>query len=116
MPQLGALEAKVMDVLWTTCRPLSVRGVHEALGSSDLAYTTVMTVLDRLAKKLVVLRERDGKAWLYRPAASREELLAHDIVEALRQEGVDVDLLAGALAAHLTPAEKALLGSRLARR
>ncbi|MBI4900836.1 MAG: BlaI/MecI/CopY family transcriptional regulator [Actinobacteria bacterium] len=114
MPQLGALETKVMDALWTACCPVSVRDVHEALGSSDLAYTTILTVLDRLAKKLVVLRERDGKAWLYRPAGTREELLAQDIVEALRQEGVDVELLAEALAAHLTPAEKGLLRSRLA--
>ncbi len=114
MPQLGALETKVMEVLWAASGPLSVREVHEALYSTDLAYTTVMTVLDRLAKKLVLLRGRHGKAWLYQPAASREELLARDIVAALRQDGVDVASLASALAERLTPTEKALLGPVLA--
>lgn len=42
----------------------------------DLAYTTVLTVLDRLARKGVVERDRDGRAWRYRPVASREELTA----------------------------------------
>ncbi|MHB1009523.1 MAG: BlaI/MecI/CopY family transcriptional regulator [Propionibacteriaceae bacterium] len=50
--------------------PLSVRGVHDALDSSELAYTTIMTVLDRLARKRILLRERDGKAWLYRVVGS----------------------------------------------
>ena len=66
-----------MDVLWDADGQLSVREVHERLGQDrDLAYTTVMTVLDRLSKKKVVTRERDGRAWQYRPAASREEMTA----------------------------------------
>lgn len=66
-----------MDVLWDHDGALSVREVHELLGEDrDLAYTTVMTVLDRLAKKDVVTRSRDGRAWQYRPAGSREEMTA----------------------------------------
>lgn len=66
-----------MDVLWDADGQVSVREVHEALGEQrDLAYTTVMTVLDRLAKKKVVTRVRDGRAWQYRPAGSREEMTA----------------------------------------
>src|SRR5674476_1212650 len=65
MPQLGILESKVMEVLWNASLPLSVREVHDSLSASaDLAYTTVMTVLDRLAKKHLLLPDRDGKAWL----------------------------------------------------
>lgn len=102
-----------MDVLWAAREPLSVREVHEALHSSELAYTTIMTVLDRLAKKDILLRERDGKAWLYRVSGSREELLAGDIVEALRQDGMDVTSLAVALGARLTATERALLAEGL---
>src|SRR5664279_3926241 len=114
MPQLGGLETKVMEVLWDASSPLSVREVHDALSAaSDLAYTTVMTVLDRLAKKHILLRERDGKAWLYRTAATREQLLVGDVIEALRVPGVDLDLFASALAAALTPHERSMLGLRL---
>lgn len=66
-----------MDVLWDADGRLSVREVHERLGEDrDLAYTTVMTVLDRLAKKKVVTRVRHGRAWQYRPTGSREEMTA----------------------------------------
>jgi len=66
-----------MDVLWDSDGHLSVRDVHERLVEDrDLAYTTVMTVLDRLAKKKVVTRVRDGRAWQYSPAGSREEMTA----------------------------------------
>jgi len=74
---LGDLERAVMDVLWASPEHLTVRQVHERLAPDrDLAYTTVMTVLDRLSKKKVVTRTRDGRAWQYRPAASREEMTA----------------------------------------
>ena len=114
MPQLGVLESRVMEVLWNASSPLSVREVHDSLSASaDLAYTTVMTVLDRLAKKHLLLRDRDGKAWLYRTAASREQLLVGEVLEALRHPGVDVELFATALVAGFTPGERSLLGSRL---
>ena len=55
----------------------TVREVLECFaGERQIAYTTVMTVLDRLAKKDLVLRERDGRAWRYRPADTREALTA----------------------------------------
>ncbi|QDO87286.1 BlaI/MecI/CopY family transcriptional regulator [Ornithinimicrobium ciconiae] len=74
---LGDLERAVMDVLWDSDGDMSVREVHERLAlNRDLAYTTVMTVLDRLAKKKVVTRVRDGRAWQYSPTASREEMTA----------------------------------------
>lgn len=49
---LGELERAVMDHLWASAEPQTVRQVHEALLSQrELAYTTVMTVLQRLARK-----------------------------------------------------------------
>jgi predicted transcriptional regulator len=49
----------------------------------DLAYTTVMTVLDRLSKKGVVVRKLDGRAWLYRPAKSRAAEVTSEVLELL---------------------------------
>ncbi|KRE42632.1 BlaI/MecI/CopY family transcriptional regulator [Knoellia sp. Soil729] len=80
-PRLGDLERTLMEQLWDSAahRPdgASVREVLEALPAErGLAYTTVMTVLDRLSKKGLVTRERDGRAWRYTPAGTRESLTA----------------------------------------
>jgi predicted transcriptional regulator len=85
---LGDLERLVMEQLWASSDALTVREVHERLSATrDLAYTTVMTVLDRLAKKRLTERERDGKAWRYRAAAPREELVADLMRDALDRAG-----------------------------
>lgn len=76
-----------MDVLWDrtpgTAGGVTVREVAEALDGRELAYTTVMTVLDRLAGKGMVQREREGRAWSYRPAATREAYIAQLMLDAL---------------------------------
>ncbi|QDY06487.1 BlaI/MecI/CopY family transcriptional regulator [Micromonospora sp. HM134] len=87
MTRLGDLERAVMDVLWDvvpgTSDGVTVREVAEALDGRELAYTTVMTVLDRLAGKGMVQREREGRAWRYRAAASREAHIAQLMLDAL---------------------------------
>lgn len=84
MPVLGELENAVMEILWSRRVPISVRDVHDLLARRrDLAYTTVMTVLDRLSKKGVVQRELEGRAWLYSPARSRVQLFAAEIRDLL---------------------------------
>ena len=81
---LGDLEREVMTQLWAAGEPLTVRQVHERLSRDrDLAYTTVMTVLDRLAKKSVVVQEKDGRAYRYAPAQTREEMTASVMLDAL---------------------------------
>lgn len=87
MTRLGELERAVMDVLWDRGTPATVREVAEVLRGRDLAYTTVMTVLDRLAGKGMVERERNGRAWSYRPAASREAFIAQLMLDALDLAG-----------------------------
>lgn len=76
-----------MDVLWDqvpgTSDGVTVREVAEALDGRELAYTTVMTVLDRLAGKGMVQRQREGRAWRYRAAASREAHIAQLMLDAL---------------------------------
>lgn len=74
MRQLGQLEASVMERLWDADRPLLVREVLENLRQDrQLAYTTVMTVMDNLHKKGFLSRERQGRAYVYQAVQSREE-------------------------------------------
>lgn len=76
-----------MEVLWESSDPMTVRQVGICLTDRDLAHTTVMTVLDRLAKKGFVRRQRVGRAWRYRPAESREAYVAELMLSALDQTG-----------------------------
>lgn len=76
-----------MAVLWDRGEPCLVREVVAALAERDLAYTTVMTVLDRLEKKGVVRRQRDGRAWRYETSSSREEYVARLMLDALDLTG-----------------------------
>jgi predicted transcriptional regulator len=85
--RLGELERAIMDVLWEHPEPLTVRQVSGRLTDRDLAHTTVMTVLDRLAKKGFARRERDGRAWRYRAAESREAYVTELMLNALDQTG-----------------------------
>ena len=84
MPRLGPLEADIMDVLWSTDGTLTVRQVLERLPAPrHLAYTTVMTVLGNLHRKGVVERDPTGRAYEYRPSASREAAAAAALREIL---------------------------------
>src|SRR6266852_9820116 len=76
-----------MDVLWEIDEGLTVRQVSGRLADRELAHTTVMTVLDRLAKKGFARRERDGRAWLYHAAASQEAYVTELMLNALDQTG-----------------------------
>ena len=85
---LGELERAVMAQLWSADGPLTVRDVHDRL-ERELAYTTVMTVLGRLAQKGLVRQERDGKAYRYAAASSREQMAAEVMIDALGDVGED---------------------------
>ena len=87
MKRLGELERAIMDVLWESSEPLTVRQVGVRLTDRDLAHTTVMTVLDRLAKKGFAKRQRDGRAWRYCAAADREAYVTELMMHALDQTG-----------------------------
>lgn len=85
---LGELETSVLEILWAEPRARSVREVASELKRRPaLAYTTVLTVLDRLHDKGFVSREKDGRAFLYRPRIAREALMAERAASALGQKG-----------------------------
>jgi predicted transcriptional regulator len=73
--ELGPLERAVMDVIWDGERDVTVRDVLETRAGRGLAYTTVMTILDRLWKKGYVTRRRRGRAFAYRARVDRESYL-----------------------------------------
>ena len=69
---VGPLEAQTLEVLWRAGRPMSVREVLTSLNddrSRSLAYTTVMTVMARLAEKGVLDRRMEGRGYVYEPVA-----------------------------------------------
>jgi predicted transcriptional regulator len=81
---LGPLEKKVMEHIWVS-GGCSVRELHTEF-SENLAYTTLMTTLDRLHKKGLLRRTLDGKAFRYAPALTRDELdhkLAQELIGAI---------------------------------
>lgn len=70
--RLTRYELELMDVLWNLGEG-NVQSVCDAL-NRELAYTTVMTTLNLLAtKKKVLEREKQGRAYIYRPLISRDE-------------------------------------------
>jgi predicted transcriptional regulator len=69
---LGALERAVMSIAWRE-GDISVREACNRL-SVNVAYTTVMTTMDRLFKKGLLTRRKVGRAFVYRAAATRKEL------------------------------------------
>ncbi len=81
---LGSLEAEVMAVLWQAGTPLSVRQTADRLNADRaalLAYTTVMTVLSRLAGKGILTRERSGRGYVYEPVArDTAEIAVRDVL------------------------------------
>ena len=109
----GPLEAAVMDVLWSSPAPLYVREVRQALPERELAYTTVMTVLDKLYKKGWARRERHGRAYRYHPASSRESYTAQLMTDALSSGGDRAATLVH-FVEQMTPGETAALRVALA--
>ena len=69
----GDLEAAVLDTLWEYGE-LSTPAVYEAVGTPrGLAYTTILTVLQRLTKKGLLVRRGGGRSHLYAAALTREQ-------------------------------------------
>lgn len=72
--RLGELEAEVMNVCWDKGQA-TVHDVRDTLQPGrDPAYTTVMTVMNRLVEKGMLRRHKEGRAYVYTPAQRREEV------------------------------------------
>lgn len=85
---LGTLEVEVMQRLWDARGPVSVRDVLDDLNRErNLAYTTVMTVLENLYRKGLLERKKDGRAFKYVASMSREQYTAELMDGALAGSG-----------------------------
>ena len=85
---LGPLESEVMETVWDTGEPVSVRDVLTRLNEGrrpQLAYTTVMTVMSRLADKDILRRRREGRGYVYE--ATVEDSAAIAVRNVLREHG-----------------------------
>jgi predicted transcriptional regulator len=107
---LGSLERDVMALVWARGE-ISVRDACDALGEA-IAYTTVMTTMDRLFKKGLLSRRKMSRAFLYRATASREEIegaVAAELVHSLlHRDGEPLPILSSLVDA-VSDRDRALL-------
>ncbi len=97
--ELAPLELECMNTLWPLGEA-SVRDIQTGLAPTlPRAYTTIMTIMDRLAQKGIVVRQKSGRAYVYRPSLSAEQARAHAVAQIV--QGF-FDGSADALAAHLS--------------
>src|SRR5207244_2548444 len=87
---LGQLERQVLNEAWRRGE-VTVRDIFAAF-EEKIAYTTLMTTLDRLYKKGLLQRRKDGRAFLYSPAVSRAEFehgIREDVIDGLLGRGAE---------------------------
>ena len=87
---LGKLERQVLEQTWQRGE-VSVRDVYVAF-EERVAYTTLMTTLDRLYKKQILDRRKDGRAFFYSPTVSNEEFehgIREDVIDGLLGRGAE---------------------------
>lgn len=79
--ELAPLELDCMTALWLLGEG-TVREIRETLAPRrPRAYTTIMTIMDRLEQKGIVKRQRAGRAWKYRANLSKEDARAHAVAQ-----------------------------------
>jgi BlaI family transcriptional regulator, penicillinase repressor len=103
---LAPLELDCMNTLWPMGEA-SVRQIRDQLaGRLPRAYTTIMTIMDRLARKGVVERRKTGRAYVYRPNLSAEEARTQALGQVVDGFfGGSKEALLKELGAHIAPAQ-----------
>jgi predicted transcriptional regulator len=74
-PELGALELEVLKCLWSAAEPIDARTVHAAVAARRISLSTVQATLERLHRKQLLARTKNGRAYLYSAIVSRESLI-----------------------------------------
>ena len=101
LPGLGPLESALMVALWDAPVPLNVTQISRHLDyPREPAYTTVMTVLTILCRKKLARRHRDGRAWFYEPALSRDGYLTQRVRDLVVLARDPEEVVRSALAGH----------------
>lgn len=108
---LGELECSVLEHIWS----LKEATVHDVLGRMErpLAYTTIMTTLDRLYRKGLLVRLKRGRAFVYGPACSKEDVqreIARELVNEISADPMhSKDYLLSFLIESVDPKETEVL-------
>jgi predicted transcriptional regulator len=109
--RLGPLECRVLEALWTRTTISSVRDLQPDF--PDIAYTTLMTTLDRLHRKGILRREKNGRAFLYQARLTRAQFDSARATAAVRTalegDGESVGLLLSFLVQAVSERDKELL-------
>lgn len=114
----GPLERAIMDALWAASGPLRIRELLGTLNSSaerPLAYNTVQTVAERLARKGYLTKLADGPAFRYRPTRSREDHAVTLMLDVLT-ESADHGAMLARFAESMAPEDARRLLDELSRR
>lgn len=109
--RLGDLQHDVMETLWAGGDWLTPREVAGRL-SRDLAYTTIMTVLSRLAEQNILDRRRRGRAFEYRAILTHDEFYADRLTNVL-DDSKSTELALARFVDQLTPAQRSELAELL---
>ena len=108
MRRLGDLERRVMDVLWDSeTKPLTGREVADQL--PDRAYTTVLTILERLRRKNLVERSTDGRTHRFAAADTREAYRTELMIDALGEPTTNRNAVLVRFAESVSPDEAEVL-------
>ena len=83
LAQLGPLEQRLLQEIWSRGNATVRELLHD--GNPNIAYTTVMTTLDRLYKKHLLSRVAEGRAFRYTPCLTQEEMQRAAAGQAIRQ-------------------------------
>jgi len=110
LPTLGKLEREVMQFVWQRGE-CSVRDIHDEF-DGRIAYTTLMTTLDRLYKKNLLARRKDGRAFVYAPRVSAAELergIAQDVIDVLLGRGAGAEPVLACIVDAVSERDRELL-------
>jgi predicted transcriptional regulator len=111
--QRGELEAELMDVLWDNPEGLTSTEIRSRFDEPIPVATTVVTVLERMREKGMVVREKnDGRGYRYTASTPREESLAGAMARSL-SDATNRELLLLNFAGNLTESDRALLRAAL---
>ena len=102
---LGDLETDIMEIIWQKGE-LTVRQVYQTLQDTrSIAYTTVMTVMSRLADKSLLEKLKEGNAFLYQATSTREEFTRSTLKKVINE--LMADFTAPAISQFLDSMEDA---------
>jgi predicted transcriptional regulator len=110
LEQLGSLESELMECIWGRGE-INVRDLHSEFGSR-LAYTTIMTTLDRLYKKGLLTRRKVGRAYYYSPKFTQEEYkgrLTQHLIGMVLHDGKSSNAVLSCFVDVVTEADKQML-------